>query len=79
MTEPPGHGRIVVLATDGVADDLDPERLGAFTDWLTTDVARLAPMARWRRLHQELRDWPVPRHVDDKTVAVLTECGGEPS
>lgn len=79
VNEPPRRGRIVVLATDGVADDLDMEKLGAFTDWLLTDVARLAPVARWRRLYRELRDWPVPGHVDDKTVAVLTESAGEPS
>ena len=75
-TEPPGRGRTVILATDGVADDLAPERLGAFTDWLAADVGRLAPAARWRRLCRELRAWPVPRHLDDKTVAVLVERPG---
>ena len=77
-TEPPDRGRTVVLATDGVADDLAPERLDAFTDWLASDVGRLAPATRWRRLCRELRAWPVPRHLDDKTVAVLVERpGGE--
>ena len=75
-TEPPGRGRTVVLATDGVADDLVPERLDAFTDWLAGDVGRLAPAARWRRLCRELRAWPVPHHLDDKTVAVLVERPG---
>ena len=75
-TEPPGRGRTVVLATDGVADDLAPERLDAFTDWLADDVGRLAPATRWRRICRELRAWPVPRHLDDKTVAVLIERPG---
>ena len=75
-SEPPNPGRVVVLATDGVADDLDPERLGAFVDWLSADVGRLAPSARWRRLCRELRDWPVPHHVDDKTIVVLAENAG---
>lgn len=76
-SEPPGRDRTVVLATDGVADDLAPERLEAFTDWLADDIGPLAPAARWRRLCRELRAWPVPRHLDDKTVAVLVERSGQ--
>ena len=76
VTEPPGRGRTVVLATDGVADDLAPERLDAFTHWLADDIGCLPPAARWRRLCRELRAWPVPRHLDDKTVAVLVERPG---
>ena len=75
-TEPPGRGRTVVLATDGVADDLAPARLDAFTDWLADEIGRLPPAARWRRMCRELRAWPVPRHLDDKTVAILVERPG---
>ena len=78
-SEPPGWGRTVVLATDGVADDIAPERLSAFTDWLADDIGLLAPAARWRRLCRELRGWPVPSHLDDKTVAVLVERTGQVS
>ena len=74
--DPPGRGRTVVLATDGIADDLDPERLDTFVDWLVAEIDGLAPAARWRRICAELRDWPVPRHVDDKTIAVLAESAG---
>lgn len=78
-TEPPSSGRTLVLATDGVADDIDPTQLAGFVDWLANDIGRIAPAARWRRLQQELRDWPVPHHVDDKTIAVLREAaGGQP-
>jgi len=63
--------RLAVLATDGVADDLIPEKLDAFCDWLVDDFQGLEPALRWRRLQGELRDWPTPRHIDDKTVAVL--------
>ena len=48
------------------------------TGWPTTSVAS-PPAARWRRLCRELRAWPVPRHLDDKTVAVLVERPGEAS
>ena len=53
-------GRTVALATDGVADDLDLERLDAFTHWLAHDIGGLAPAARWHRLCRDLRAWPVP-------------------
>lgn len=76
VDEPPGCGRLVVLATDGVADDLVPETLGEFASWLADDVGSLAPATRWRRLCRELREWPVPRHLDDKTVAALVERPG---
>ena len=70
---PPAVGRVVVLATDGVADDLEEDRKGAFVDWLSSEVCELAPAARWRRLCSELRQWPVPSHGDDKTIAVMVE------
>ena len=75
-TDPPGSGRTVVLVSDGVADDLVPNRLDAFVAWLADDIGRLEPSARWRHLCRELRAWPVPRHMDDKTVAVLVEGPG---
>jgi hypothetical protein len=67
----PGATKTVVLASDGVADDLDPDRLDDFLEWLTRDLGRLSPVDRWRQLCRELRNWPVPHHIDDKTLAVL--------
>jgi hypothetical protein len=63
--------RVGVLATDGVADDLRPEKLGALCDWLVNDFRVLRPLDRWRMLTNELSSWPTPRHLDDKTLAVL--------
>lgn len=63
--------RIVVLATDGVADDLLPERLDGFCDWLVDSFVPLTPRERWRRLSAELRGWPTPGHLDDKTLAAI--------
>jgi hypothetical protein len=64
------QARLAVLATDGVADDLVLERLDGFCDWLGA-LESVAPTARWRRLVTQLRTWPTPRHLDDKTIAVL--------
>lgn len=63
--------RVVVLATDGVADDLVPERFDGFCDWLIDSFRPLAPRERHRKLAAELRAWPTPGHLDDKTLAVV--------
>ena len=65
------RGNVVLLATDGVADDLLPERVGGFVDWLMEDFAGIAPAQRWRALRRELSNWPTPHHTDDKTLVVL--------
>lgn len=67
----PGR-RTIVLCTDGVADDILPERYPEFVDWLGADIAPLEPRARWQTLAKELRGWPTPGHLDDKTLAVLS-------
>lgn len=72
-SEPSGRGRAVVLASDGVSDDLESARLGGFVEWLVTEVSGLPRPIRQRRLRRELDNWPVPNHVDDKTVAVMVE------
>lgn len=68
---PTDFDRLAVLATDGIADDLIPNKLDAFCNWLVEDFQYVAPTTRWRQLQTELRNWPTPRHIDDKTVAVL--------
>jgi len=62
--------RLAVLATDGVADDLVDEFIDGFCDWLGA-LEHLTPAVRWRRLASELRAWPTPKHLDDKTIAVM--------
>jgi len=69
----PGE-RTVLLASDGVSDDLVPERLDDLVAWLRDEIASLEPRQRWHALCRELRNWPVPRHHDDKTIAVMLEC-----
>ena len=66
-------GEVIVLATDGVADDLLPERIDGFVQWLLEDFAGMTPKLRWRALRRELQEWPTPHHTDDKTVVVLME------
>ena len=61
----------VILATDGISDDLLEERLDAFAQWLLNTFGRMNPHKRWHKLCRELRAWPTPNHLDDKTLAVL--------
>ena len=62
---------VVMLATDGIADDLLPEKRNSFINFLVAQYGGLPAKQRSRALAKLLREWPTPRHLDDKTVAVL--------
>lgn len=66
---PLSQGEALILATDGVAEDLDPSRLGDLLEWVTGDLG-IGPFPS-RRLSSELRNWGVPNHQDDKTLLVM--------
>lgn len=66
--------RAVVLCTDGIADDLLPDKLDEFATW-ALNHRDLAPRARGAALRAALRSWPTPAHTDDKTLAVLEAHG----
>lgn len=61
----------VILCTDGVADDLRHDRYGIFADWLCREIRNMTPRERSKTLARELRSWPTPHHIDDKTIAVV--------
>jgi hypothetical protein len=63
--------RIAVLATDGIADDLNIDKLDGFCSWVVDKFQNMDSAARWRQLASELRAWPTPKHLDDKTIAIL--------
>lgn len=71
------NSRVAVLASDGIADDLMLEKLDAFCTWLCDEIKPLDSRLRWRTLMSELRSWPTPKHLDDKTLAVM--CAEEAS
>lgn len=69
LVEPLVVGEVLLLATDGVAEDIEPDRLGDLAAWVVDD---LGPLQRpGRALTHELRNWPVPHHQDDKTLLVM--------
>jgi serine/threonine protein phosphatase PrpC len=55
-------GMQVLLATDGIADDLEPGKLSELIPWLTKEFGLLPPLKRTSSLHKTLRDWPTPFH-----------------
>lgn len=73
---------VVVAATDGVSDDLLEERLEGFVSWLLETLTPLEAGRRRGELSRQLRAWPTPRHLDDKTLALLWSqpeaAGGAP-
>ena len=59
---------MVILATDGVSDDLQPSKMHEFTAWLESLKTLKQPGAALRR---SFRNWPTKGHTDDKTIATL--------
>ena len=70
---PRAVGEVVVLASDGVSDDLLSDRIGDFVVWLIDEFSTLPAQRRCRALRRELTEWPTPGHSDDKTLAVLAQ------
>ena len=62
-------GEAIMMATDGVAEDLEPGRIPDLVTWVIEDLGRRQQPGR--ALARELRNWPVPHHRDDKTLLVL--------
>ena len=65
----PGDG--VVLLTDGVADDLEPDQLPEFLDALYQDLSTRNRRGGRRWIQTELHAWATPMHSDDKTLVAV--------
>lgn len=62
----PGDG--IVLLTDGIGDDIDPENLPDFVDALYKKLISGSRRRSRRWLESELQDWATPLHNDDKSI-----------
>ena len=63
------EGEALLMATDGVSEDLEQGRHGALIEWITQELS-LEPNPS-AALARELKAWPVPHHRDDKTLLVM--------
>jgi len=61
----------VILCTDGISDDLLPDKQSDFAQELYLTYRKCTARKRRNELSRWLKNWPVPRHSDDKTVACL--------
>ena len=68
LSEP---GDALLLMTDGVSDDLVPERVEAFLRMLRAECAARSRRRSRTWLRRQLESWPTPAHADDKTIAVI--------
>ena len=58
----------ILLCTDGISEDIDPE---AYSRFLDTFVENSAGPDGVKKLIHILQHWPVPGSTDDKTVGLL--------
>lgn len=65
----------VLLCTDGISDDLEQETQWLFAQELYANYKDMDPRRRKREITRWLKDWPVPFHTDDKTIACLFKQG----
>ena len=64
-------GTALLLASDGVADDLLPEKREPFLRWIIRSAeSSCSPRGK---ISRALRSWPVPGHSDDKTIVAVWE------
>jgi hypothetical protein len=64
---------LAIVATDGISDDLIPERTPPFTTWLVAEIEGLSPRQRSKTMRAMLRDWPSAKHSDDKSIGIIWE------
>lgn len=61
----------VLLATDGVSEDLVPWKRNELIQYLKTRYIPLSQKKRRRLIEKELEDWGTPNHLDDKTLMLI--------
>ena len=69
-------GDLVLLMTDGVADDLPEASLPGFARALHREVQRRSRRQARQWLRHELTHWATPGHSDDKTLVVIYKDEG---
>lgn len=74
--EPLRPGDSLLLATDGIGDDLRPETRADFARHM---LRSCQPNGRAdlnsRLLRKQIADWPVDRHTDDRTLVLCSNRG----
>ncbi len=64
----------ILLCTDGISDDLIPEKRNGFIEHIYHQVQKISLITAARNLRKMMEKWPVPKHSDDKTLVFLYKC-----
>ena len=73
LTVPQNQCRAVLLCTDGVSEDIsDKEK---FIRNMYDEAKERPDFAVTREIYKMLRNWPTPKHSDDKTIVCLCRYG----
>ncbi len=65
----PGDG--VLMTSDGVSDDLVPERIEDFFRMVHRECRKRTHRQAKRWLRNQFEAWPTPGHSDDKTIGMI--------
>jgi serine/threonine protein phosphatase PrpC len=68
-------GDLVLLMTDGVADDLVPDAVDALPIALFKHLSRRTRRQQRQWMAHELTHWATPGHSDDKSLALIYQKG----
>jgi serine/threonine protein phosphatase PrpC len=72
IKEIPAEGvEVILLCTDGIANDIEPEKRHDFALSIYECYKVMERKKRSREITKWLNEWPVPGHSDDKTLACL--------
>jgi serine/threonine protein phosphatase PrpC len=63
----------VLLCTDGISDDLISGSEYDFAKGLYEAYGNCKPRKRYYEILHWLKNWPTPKHTDDKTIACLNK------
>lgn len=61
----------IFLGTDGISDDILPEKFKDFIDYIFENVKNLRFRKRNKYIYSILKNWTTPNSNDDKTIAIL--------
>ena len=67
----------VLLCTDGISDDLVPGTEHEFAKRIYEEYNDNIPRKRYYKILDWLKNWPTPRHSDDKTIACLNKVNAK--
>ena len=63
----------MLMVTDGISDDLIKDKIIDFSNNICDEYNNYDPTERYYRISNWLRNWPTPKHTDDKTLVCINK------